>query len=365
MVSVPKNTDELRDVFKGDFGRSSRNTPEKTLKKGLRDTSGKGPVSEVQTLLRKHGYTLPGGVDGDFGEDTEKAVREFQKNNGLPESGEVDEATLKLLRSSTAKRRTSSAEQSGVPSSVGVSQSGEYTLPKVSFISVPCKSAANLAIKESKEQWDNGNISEKDPRAEAPIQKYYAYTSKHNGWKNNIDRWGTGIRGPGSPHEGKRQLDPVKERNQKGVATNWHHWSAVYVSWVMKQYDGEGAIWFASEGHTLYINSFKKRRKEIEANPEDYKGKMYYLWFTKEEMDKYGLKLEPGDVVGRNSHCDIYIGGNQIIGGNTCAKSEYTGNKKVHCSGTSGPQPLKWKPGAGVIKRVRVIGPGADNAMVA
>jgi hypothetical protein len=132
----------------------------------------------------------------------------------------------------------------------------------------------------------------------------------------------------------------------------------------MKQYDGEGATWFASEGHTLYVNSYKKKRKEVESNPEDHIGKMYYIWLTKEELDKYGMKPEPGDVIGRNSHCDIYIGGNQIIGGNTCAKNDMTGNKKKNCGGTSGPQPLKWGDGRGIMKRVRITGPGSDNTMV-
>jgi len=255
--------------------------------------------------------------------------------------------------------------QSDIPPPRRPNSSGEYILPKVSFVSVPAVSAANLAIKESREAWDNGNFGEKDPRAEAPIQKYYAYTSKHNGWKNNIDRWGTGRRGPGSKHEGKRQLNPVRERDKNGTAINWYAWSAVYVSWVMKQYDGEGATWFASEGHPLYIRSYKNKRKKIERNPKDHIGKMYYIWFTREEMNKYGMKPEPGDVIGRGSHCDIYIGGNQIIGGNTSAKNKDTGNKKKFGGGTSGAKPLVWKSGFGIIKRVRITGPGSNNMLVA
>ena len=248
-----------------------------------------------------------------------------------------------------------------IPVSSGPSASGTYTLPKFSFVSVPCTNAAALAIKESREVWDNGNISESDPRAEEPIQKYYAYTSKYNSYSRNVDRWGKGKREFGK-YKGKRRLNPVKERNSAGVATNWFHWSAVYVSWVMGQFDGEGAKWYIHEGHPGYIRAFQRNRRKIQKNPSDHKGKMYYVWFTREEMKKYGLKLEPGDVVGRHSHCDIYIGNNQIIGGNTCAKSEYTGGKKKNCKGTSGPQPLRWKAGFGIIKRVRVTGPGSSNA---
>jgi peptidoglycan hydrolase-like protein with peptidoglycan-binding domain len=264
------------------------------------------------------------------------------------------------------KSLDSSTKPTEIPPPRKPSPSGEYTLPKVSFVSVPCVSAANLAVKESREQWDNGNISEKDPSAEAAITKYYDYTSKNNGWKRNIDRWGTGTRGDiAGEYAGKRQLNPVKTRDKNGVATDWHHWSAVYVSWIMKQYDGEGATWFASEGHSMYIRSFKGKRKEVEGNPENHIGKFYYIWFTKEEMDKYGMKPEPGDVIGRNSHCDIYIGGNMLIGGNTTAKNESTGNNKKYDGGTSGPKPLKWHPGAGIIKRVKITGPGSEGILAA
>ena len=145
---------------------------------------------------------------------------------------------------------------------------------------MPCVSAASLAIKESKEQWDNGNLSESDPEAEPLIQKYFGWTSRNSSRPSNVDRWGTGRRRVGK-HKGRKQLNPVKERNKDGVAVDWRHWSAAYVSWVMGQFDGEGAKWYVLEGHSGYIRSFKNKRAEIEKNPEDHIGKMYYLWFTK------------------------------------------------------------------------------------
>ena len=196
------------------------------------------------------------------------------------------------------------------------------------------------------------------------IQKYFGWTSRNSSWSRNVDRWGTGTRRVG-PQKGKKQLNPVKERNEDGVATKWAHWSAAFVSWVMGQYDGEGAKWYVLEGHSGYIRAFKSKRAKIEKNPEDYIGQMHYLWFTKEEMDKYGMRPEPGDVIGRGAHCDIYIGGNQLIGGNTIAKNESTGNKRKHNGGTSGPKPLVWKSGFGIIKRVKITGAGSDNMMVA
>lgn len=56
-------------------------------------------VKELQELLIKNGYELPYyGADGDFSRETEKAVKKFQKDHGLPETGVVDEATWAMLR---------------------------------------------------------------------------------------------------------------------------------------------------------------------------------------------------------------------------------------------------------------------------
>lgn len=65
-------------------------------------TSGLGagatgkPVVAVQYALARLGYPV-GKVDGDFGPGTERALKAFQRKQGLPETGAVDEATLKAL----------------------------------------------------------------------------------------------------------------------------------------------------------------------------------------------------------------------------------------------------------------------------
>lgn len=61
---------------------------------------GFGPgVSEVQAWLVAKGYFVgPRGVDGDFGNGTENAVKAFQAEEGLPVSGMVDEETEEKLR---------------------------------------------------------------------------------------------------------------------------------------------------------------------------------------------------------------------------------------------------------------------------
>lgn len=54
-------------------------------------------VKAVQRRLRKHGHTL--SVDGVFGNETEKAVRRFQRDVGLSPDGIVGPATEKALHS--------------------------------------------------------------------------------------------------------------------------------------------------------------------------------------------------------------------------------------------------------------------------
>ena len=59
-------------------------------------------VRTVQRKLRELGY-YTGSIDGDFGKETEKAVKAFQKANGLSADGKVGEQTLKKMNDKNAK----------------------------------------------------------------------------------------------------------------------------------------------------------------------------------------------------------------------------------------------------------------------
>ena len=59
-------------------------------------------VRTVQRRLKELGY-YTGSIDGDFGKETEKAVKAFQKANGLTADGKVGEQTLKKLNDKKAK----------------------------------------------------------------------------------------------------------------------------------------------------------------------------------------------------------------------------------------------------------------------
>ncbi|AZQ36888.1 serine/threonine protein kinase [Streptomyces cyaneochromogenes] len=59
-------------------------------------------VLQVQCMLTKRGYSVGGaGVDGEFGADTESAVRLFQSDKGLAVDGDVGPNTWAALRRST------------------------------------------------------------------------------------------------------------------------------------------------------------------------------------------------------------------------------------------------------------------------
>lgn len=67
-------------------------------KKTIRKGNYGALVKECQTMLQKLGYDLGiCGVDGDFGQATEKAVKQFQRDHGLTVDGVVGQKTWAAL----------------------------------------------------------------------------------------------------------------------------------------------------------------------------------------------------------------------------------------------------------------------------
>ncbi len=228
--------------------------------------------------------------------------------------------------------------------------SGSIITPKFSFEVVPCVNCSNLALQES-ENWENGTFSEEDERAIPLMKQYWDYTSKYNSTERNRDRW--------YDYKWIKNRDPDNPRG-------FYHWSAAYVSWVMGQHDGEGAKWFVYESHSGYRRHVTKTRREIEENPKEFIGELVYIPFTKSELSRYGLDYDEGDVVGRSSHMDIYVGNGELIGGNTSSSNEHVeevhGKRKFYENGTSGRKPLREGIVDMIIKRVRILGPGEENS---
>ena len=83
----------------GEYGPASRAILEQPFDRGYLQV---GDMSEevrtMQLLLLKAGYSVGGaGADGEFGADTETAVKNFQRDQGLNATGKYDDTTKKKL----------------------------------------------------------------------------------------------------------------------------------------------------------------------------------------------------------------------------------------------------------------------------
>ena len=66
----------------------------------LKRGSQSDDVAILQSLLKKHGFDIE--IDHDFGRDTDKAVRDFQRSRGLLVDGKVGDATWNALKNQTS-----------------------------------------------------------------------------------------------------------------------------------------------------------------------------------------------------------------------------------------------------------------------
>ena len=65
--------------------------------------AGEG-VYRAQLALQRLGYN-PGPADGLYGRQTQRAIRRFQRNNGLAITGRLNSATIDELYRDTRRRR--------------------------------------------------------------------------------------------------------------------------------------------------------------------------------------------------------------------------------------------------------------------
>lgn len=121
-------------VFQSEHGLAATGTADEKTQKAVQKAKKKGgrkgggilmtagnrgqDVQECQLSLIRAGF-LSGAADSVFGPATEKAVREFQKEKGLPVSGVIDEETMKALSRRGEKGKRSSGEKTLQPGSRG------------------------------------------------------------------------------------------------------------------------------------------------------------------------------------------------------------------------------------------------------
>ena len=100
-------TDVTEKDGDGESGEKAENMPEESEAPvlspevaeliGVSKGSFGSAAKAVQQLLIDAGVKLRGGADGDFGRVSEAALKEYQKDHGLDQTGVADEATLLAL----------------------------------------------------------------------------------------------------------------------------------------------------------------------------------------------------------------------------------------------------------------------------
>ena len=97
ILASPGDAKDITDISAGDPIVAPAQHPDRAhLKRG--DSGGDVPI--LQKALNNHGEHLT--VDGIFGRQTEKAVKDFQAQSGLESTGEVDSGTRSALAAQPA-----------------------------------------------------------------------------------------------------------------------------------------------------------------------------------------------------------------------------------------------------------------------
>ena len=138
-------------------------------------------VKKVQQRLKKLGY-YTGSVDGDYGNGTKTAVKNFQKRNGLSVNGKVNSKTLAKLNSSDAKKATASDAAgggSGTTERLNWFNGGSSKIPKGATFKVKdIKTGKVFTVK----RWSGANHIDAEPASAsdtATMKSIYGHWS----WK--------------------------------------------------------------------------------------------------------------------------------------------------------------------------------------
>jgi len=173
--SSSKSTDSKKSDSKTSSSKSSGNS-DGTCAQG---NSGSA-VKKVQQRLKKLGY-YSGTVDGDYGNGTVKAVKAFQKRNGLTVNGKVNSKTLAKLNSSSAKKADTSDSSSGAGSTERLDwfNGGSKKIPKGATFKVKdIKTGKIFTVK----RWSGGNHIDAEP-ATASDTKIMKSIYGHWSWR--------------------------------------------------------------------------------------------------------------------------------------------------------------------------------------
>ena len=112
----------------GSSNKSSSSSSSSGSSNGTCAPGDKGDaVRKVQNRLITLGYLPSGSADGDYGNKTKSAVKDFQSRNGLNVTGTVNSSTLNKLNSSDAKKASggSSSSSSGSDGTCSQGDSGD------------------------------------------------------------------------------------------------------------------------------------------------------------------------------------------------------------------------------------------------
>lgn len=105
---------------------SASSTPVKPAGSSAPEKPNDQHTREAQQLLTDLGYK-PGPVDGDYGRRTADAVKDFQRNMGIPQDGRIDQNLLSILRRAVNQR---AANIEGRYEYVDTGMKGGFTIKK-------------------------------------------------------------------------------------------------------------------------------------------------------------------------------------------------------------------------------------------